>query len=161
MSILTIPFRFITNYSFMKTSRVHNLFKDYYEYFVQSEENLEKKVKFVSILTDEIGKCYVEDLRLYIKRKAPDHQLLNYLEQTNSRYFCSSIYDNTGVCPFDSEGIYNAVLKIYQNYCENEKDMIFIIDVFKTKLGPNHAASFSDFLYNCVPSNPLISKLLG
>lgn len=161
MSFLMAPVRFFTNYSFMKTSRVHNLFKGYFEYFLSEDEKSENKIRFVAILTDEIGKCYVEDFRLYIKRKSSEHPLLNFIEQTNTRYLCSAVYDSTGICPFDSEGIYNAVLKIYQNYAQNEKDMDFMVNLFKTKLGPSHANSFSDFLYSCIPNNPLIGKLLG
>lgn len=161
MNILFAPVKFITNYSFMKSSRVHNLFVDYYDYFLSEDMSTEKKINFLKILSGEVGKCYVEDLRKYLKRKFPEHQLLSYIEQSNDRYTAGAVYDATGICPFDSEGIYHAVLKIFQNYCENEKDLVFIVDHFKTKLGPSHASSFSDFLFERIPSNPLITRLVG
>lgn len=60
---------------------------------------------------------------------------------------------------FDREDIYNTLLEIYQNYSENDKDVNFITDIFKTKLGPNHVECFSNLLYNCVPTNPLITYI--
>ena len=157
MFLITVPYKYVTNYSPLKIPKVHNLFLDIYQQLIST--STDKKLSYIDILNEEMGKCFLEDFRLYIKSKFPKHELNSIIPQTGCRYYLSELYDRAGVCLYNSENVYNVLLKVYENYCKTEDDLQFLTDLIRTKLGTGHASGFSDFLCQSVRDHPLIPYL--
>ncbi len=160
------PIKFVSNYSPMKSSRVHNFFLDLYDGLVADPEGdqLESESaahSFICIINKEMGKCYLEEFRVYIYDKFPKHNLIDHIQKTGSKYMFAVIYDALGSCPYNSENIYICVQQIHDKFCKTNEQRQIVINLLRSKLDQEHTKGFSDYLFRAIPDHVLLPYLWG